>query len=215
MFAASTEILNISNSTIMNHYPSTILNLIKNFSRLPGVGQKTAERLAMYILRAPRLEAEQLARSILETKAKIRLCSRCFALSERDCCNICSDPARVDGILCVVEAVADMAAIEKSGSFPGRYHILQGVLSPMDGVGPDDIRIRELLARIEKEKIGEVVLATSTNVEGESTAAYIAERLATYSIKVTRIASGVPMGGDLKYVDQVTLKKAMDTRYSV
>ena len=199
----------------MNHYPSSVLKLIKSFSRLPGIGEKTAERLAMHILRAPRREAEQLSNSIVEVKDKIRLCSICFGLSDTDICNICSDLARNPSILCVVEQPADMVAIEKSGSFTGLYHILEGVLSPMDGIGPDNIRIKELISRISQGEIKEVVLATGTNVEGEATAAYIAERIENYRIKVTRIASGVPIGGDLKYVDQVTLKKAMETRHAV
>jgi len=199
----------------MNHYPSSMLRLIKNISRLPGIGEKTAERLALHLLRAPRREAEELSRSLLELKDKIRLCSKCFGLSDSDLCNICSDQTRVSTILCVVEQPADMAAIEKSGSFPGLYHILSGVLSPMDGIGPDNIRIKELLSRIENNKIEEVVMATGTNVEGEATASYLAQRLKKYPVKVTRIASGVPMGGDLKYVDQVTLKIAMETRHAV
>ncbi len=199
----------------MSHYPSSILKLIENFSKLPGIGEKTAERLAMHVLRAPRSEAEQLSRSIKGIKEKIRLCSMCFAFSDADLCNICSDQKRTPSILCVVEQPPDMVAIEKSGSFAGLYHILQGVLSPMNGVGPDSVRIKELISRIAQGKIKEVILATSTNVEGEATAAYIAERLENYQVKVTRIASGVPMGGDLKYVDQVTLKRAMETRHAV
>ena len=199
----------------MNHYPSSILKLIKSLSRLPGIGEKTAERLAMHILRAPRREAEQLSSSIVEVKDKIRLCSICFGLSDTDICNICNNRTRTSSILCVVEQPADMVAIEKSGSFTGLYHILEGVLSPMDGIGPDNIRIKELISRIAQREIKEVVLATSTNLEGETTAAYIAERIENYPIKVTRIASGVPIGGDLKYVDQVTLKKAMETRHAV
>jgi recombination protein RecR len=199
----------------MNHYPSSILKLIKSLSRLPGIGEKTAERLAMHILRAPRREAEQLSSSIVEVKDKIRLCSICFGLSDTGICNICGDRTRTSSILCVVEQPADMVAIEKSGAFTGLYHILEGVLSPMDGIGPDNIRIKELISRISQGEITEVVLATSTNVEGEATAAYIAERLENYRIKVTRIATGVPIGGDLKYVDQVTLKKAMETRHAV
>jgi len=196
----------------MSYYPSSILNLIKNISRLPGIGEKTAERLAMHILHSPRKEAEQLSRSILETKDKIRLCSMCFGLSDGEVCNVCKDRTRDDAILCVVEQPADMVSIEKSGSFQGLYHILSGVLSPMNGVGPDDIRIKELISRIKEGNVKEVVLATSTSVEGEATAAYIADQIENYPVKVTRIASGIPMGGDLKYVDQVTLKRAMETR---
>jgi len=199
----------------MSYYPDSLLKLIKNLSKLPGIGEKTAERLAMHILRASRKEAEQLSHSIIEIKEKVKLCSMCFALSDTDVCNICSDPGRTPSILCVVEQPADMVAIEKSGSFKGLYHILEGALSPMDGIGPDDIRIKELIMRIARDKTKEVVLATSTNIEGETTAGYIAEQLKNHPVKVTRIASGVPIGGDLKYVDQVTLKKAMETRHAV
>lgn len=199
----------------MSYYPESIRKLIKNLSKLPGIGEKTADRLAMYILRAPRREADHLVHSIMEVKEKIRLCAMCFSLSDAEICNICRDRNRNFSILCVVEQPADMVAIEKSGGFTGLYHILEGVLSPMDGVGPDNIRVKELISRIAQGKIQEVVLATSTNIEGESTAAYIAERLGIYPVKVTRIASGVPMGGDLKYVDQVTLKTAMNSRHPI
>lgn len=197
----------------MGYYPASIQNLIKNIARLPGIGEKTAERLAMHLLRVPRHEAEQLAQSILRIKEKVKFCTKCFALSDNDLCALCCDPARNLQILCVVEQPADMIAIEKSGAFHGLYHILSGALSPMNGIGPENIRIRELISRIEKDQVIEVVLATSTSVEGEATASYIAQLLEKYQVKITRIASGVPMGGDLKYVDQVTLKKAMDTRH--
>jgi recombination protein RecR len=199
----------------MYHYPASIRKLIKSLAKLPGIGEKTAERLAMYILRAPRLETDQLAHSILDIKDKIRLCAMCFALSDSDVCHLCSDATRNTEVLCVVEQPADMASIEKSGAYNGRYHTLGGALSPMDGIGPDDIRIKELLERLKSGEIKEIILATGTNVEGEATAAYVAGRLEVYPVKVTRIASGVPMGGDLKYVDQVTLKRAMDSRHAV
>lgn len=199
----------------MIHYPVSILNLIKHISRLPGIGEKTAERLALHILRSPRKDAQDLAHSIVAVKDKVRLCSKCYGLSDGDLCKICSDPTRDPSLLCVVEQPADMVAVEKSGAFRGLYHILSGVLSPMDGIGPDDIRINELVTKIEDHQVKEVVLATSTSVEGESTAVFIAQRLEKYSLKVTRIASGVPIGGDLKYVDQVTLKRAMETRHDV
>jgi len=172
----------------MSYYPESIRKLIKNLSKLPGIGEKTADRLAMHILRAPRREADHLAHSIMEVKEKIRLCTMCFSLSDAEICNICRDRNRNSSILCVVEQPADMVAIEKSGAFTGLYHILEGVLSPMDGVGPDNIRIKELISRIAQGKIQEVVLATSTNIEGESTADYIAQRLGNYPVKVTRIA---------------------------
>ncbi|RPH47812.1 MAG: recombination protein RecR [Desulfobacteraceae bacterium] len=197
------------------HYPQSILNLIKNLAKLPGVGEKTAERLAMHILRSPRQEAEQLAACILDIRQKVRICSVCFALSETETCHVCSDPSRNISLLCVVEQPADMVAIEKSGSFKGLYHVLSGVLSPMNGVGPDNIRIRELIERTREGDIKEIIIATGTNVEGEATASYIAQCILKYPVKVTRIASGVPIGGDLKYVDQVTLRRAMETRHAV
>lgn len=199
----------------MSYYPLSIQALIKNISKLPGIGEKTAERLAVHILAAPRQEAEQLAQSILNVKIKVRYCTKCFALSDADLCALCADPARNPSLLCVVEQPADMVAIEKSGAFRGMYHILCGALSPMNGIGPENIRIRELINRVETDQVQEVVLATSTTVEGEATASFIAQRLQKLAIKVTRIASGVPMGGDLKYVDQVTLKRAMETRHVV
>ena len=197
----------------MSHYPPSIINLIKSIAKLPGIGEKTAERLAMHILRSPRKEVEQLAKYIMDAKEKVRLCKLCHGLSDEDICKICSDPTRDPSLICVVEQPADMVAMEKSGAFIGRYHILSGVLSPMNGVGPEDIRLGELIAKIEPDQIKEVVIATSTTVEGEATASYIAERLGKFSVKVTRIASGVPIGGDLKYVDQVTLRKAMESRH--
>ena len=199
----------------MSYYPASIQNLIKHISRLPGIGEKTAERLALHILRGSRQEAEQLANSILNIKDRVKLCSRCFALSDGDICGLCSDPARDPLFLCVVEQPADMVAVEKSGAFRGMYHILSGALSPMNGIGPEDIRIRELITRVEKDQVKEVLLATGTNVEGEATASYIAQILEKYHIQVTRIASGVPMGGDLKYVDQVTLRRALETRHAI
>jgi recombination protein RecR len=199
----------------MYHYPSSIINVIKQLSKLPGIGEKTAERLAMYILKMSYADAEQLSQSILTLKKRIKICSMCFALSDNETCSICSDPARDATLLCVVEQPADMASIEKSNAYKGRYHVLQGALSPMNGIGPDDIQINELILRVKEGTIKEVILATGTNLEGESTASYIADLLKGYPVKVTRIASGVPIGGDLKYVDQVTLKRAMDTRHAV
>ncbi len=199
----------------MHYYPLSIRNLIKNITKLPGIGQKTAERLAMHILHAPRREAELLAASILDVKNKVKKCSLCFALSDDGICNICGNPARNLGLLCIVEKVADMVAIEKSGSFKGLYHILGGILSPMDGIGPENIRIGELVNRVGQAEIKEVVIATSTSVEGDATASYLAQLLQKYQIKVTRIASGVPIGGELKYVDQVTMKRAMETRHTL
>ena len=169
----------------------------------------------MYILRSSRSDAEQLARSIGELKDKVRLCSICFSLSEAELCGICRNPSRDERLLCVVEQPADMVSIEKSGAYNGRYHVLQGALSPMDGIGPDAIRTKELIARIAAGGIQEVILATGTHVEGEATASYLLGLLEKFPVKVTRIASGVPIGGDLKYIDQVTLKRAMETRHAL
>jgi len=164
-------------------------------------------------LHAPNHEAATLAADIIELKSSVRLCSVCFALSDKEKCRICADPQRDSNIICVVENPTDMAAIEKSNAFSGTYHILGGVLSPMDGIGPDDIRIRELFLRADPARVKEIILATKTNVEGEATASFILDKLKDKKIKLTRIASGIPMGGDLQYVDQLTMEKAMEKRY--
>ena len=197
----------------MNYYPASIRNLIRQIAKLPGIGEKTAERLALHLLKTPPHSAQQLAQSILEVKERTRSCARCHAWSDETVCHICQDMSRHIGQLCVVEQPADMVALEKSGAYHGVYHILGGVLSPMNGIGPDDIRIADLFRRLREESLQEVVIATGTNVEGEATAAYLVDQLQSFPVKVTRIASGVPMGGDLKYVDQVTLKRAMETRH--
>ncbi len=197
----------------MNHYPEPILRLINSLSTLPGIGKKTAERLALHILHAPDNQASTLAANIVELKKSVKFCQICFSLSDKDICRICSDPLRDQSIICVVENPTDMAAIEKSNAFSGTYHILGGALSPMDGICPNDIRIHELLKRADCDKIKEIILATKTNVEGEATASYILEKLKPKKIKITRIASGIPMGGDLQYIDQLTMKKALEKRY--
>ncbi len=196
----------------MNHYPEAIVKLIRHLCRLPGIGEKTAERFAMYLLTAPEGEVAELAKSIADLKKQVKICNTCFCLSDASQCRICRDPARNHSLVCVVESPADMAAIEKSGAYPGIYHVLQGLLSPMDGIGPDELRMRELIERAASGKVSEIVIATSTSVEGEATADYITRALKSYPVKVTRIASGVPMGGELKYIDQVTLKKALEAR---
>ncbi len=199
----------------MSIYPAPIRQLIKSMARLPGIGEKTAERLALHLLYTADQYVEELGRSILDVKRSVRLCSRCFSLADGDLCTICSNPARDASVVCVVEQPGDMVALEKSGAFNGHYHVLSGVLSPMNGVGPDDLRIRELLQKVAAGGVREIVLATGTSVEGEATAAYIAGQLESRPVTVTRIAAGVPMGGDLKYVDQVTLKKAMESRRAI
>ncbi len=199
----------------MIQYPASITRLIRNLSKLPGIGEKSAERLAMHLLQANTRQVRELADSLRELKEKARLCSRCFALSDEPVCRICSDPARDPSVVCVVEHPVDMVAIEKTAAFNGHYHVLQGLLSPMDGIGPEDIRIKELIDRVAKGPAKEIIIATGTNVEGEATADYIHEQLSGRGVKITRIASGVPMGGELKFVDPVTLKKALEGRHAV
>jgi recombination protein RecR len=199
----------------MEFYPQSLVSLIKHLSKLPGIGEKTAARLALYILRSSDEDAKALSRNILEVKEKIRFCSKCFGLCETDPCKICLNRSRDHTILCVVEQPNDLVALEKSGAFKGLYHVLHGTLSPMSGIGPDDLRIKELIERIKLDEIKEVALATNTNVEGEATASYLAQVLKGYPVRVTRIATGVPVGGDLKYLDEITLRRAMERRESM
>ena len=199
----------------MEFYPQSLVSLIKHLSKLPGIGEKTAARLALYILRSSDEDAKALSRNILEVKEKIRFCSKCFGLCETDPCKICLNRSRDHTILCVVEQPNDLVALEKSGAFKGLYHVLHGTLSPMSGIGPDDLRIKELIDRIKLDEIKEVALATNTNVEGEATASYLAQVLKGYPVRVTRIATGVPVGGDLKYLDEITLRRAMERRESM
>ena len=198
----------------MEFYPSSLVRLIKHLSKLPGIGEKTATRLALHILRSSDKNARALCESILEVKDKIRFCSICFGLSETGSCSICLNSNRDRTIVCVVEQPSDLAALEKSGAFKGVYHVLHGALSPMNGIGPDDLRIKELVERVTEGEVKEVALATNTNVEGEATASYLAQLLKGYPVRVTRIATGVPVGGDLKYLDEVTLRRAMERRES-
>ena len=198
----------------MEIYPPSLGRLIEQFSKFPGIGKKSAERLALYVLRSPKDLAQELAHSLLEVKEKIKFCSVCFNLTDRDPCPICTDQRRANGIICVVEGPGDQLAIEKSGAFKGRYHILQGVLSPLDGVGIEDIRMAELMSRLRKENIKEVILAINPTVEGEATVSYLADLLKGKNLTVTRIALGIPLGGDLKYIDSMTLKRSMDNRAS-
>jgi recombination protein RecR len=192
-----------------------IQRLILRLARLPGIGEKTATRLAFHILRAPEGQARELAQAILEVRDKIRLCSICCTLTEDDPCVICGDGRRDASTLCVVAQAADLLAIERSGQYRGRYHVLGGLLSPLDGIGPDDLRIGELIRRLAPEGTLEVILATSPNVEGEATAMYLAKLIKPLGVKVTRIASGVPIGGELEYVDQVTLVRALEGRREI
>jgi recombination protein RecR len=193
-------------------YAQPISRLIQELTKLPGVGEKTAFRLAIHVLRASKEDAESLARAILEVKEKIRLCSQCFNLTDQDPCRICQDPKRNGEVICVVSGPEDLMALEKSGSFRGLYHVLHGVLSPLEGVGPKDLRVRELLSRLQGGKVKEVIVATNPSAEGEATAQYLSQIIKPLSIRVTRIARGVPMGGDLQYIDAITLSKSLENR---
>jgi recombination protein RecR len=194
-----------------------IARLIPRLSRLPGIGEKSATRLAFHILRAPEAHARELAQAILEVREKVRLCSVCCNLTEADPCELCASARRDPRTVCVVGQPTDLIAIERGGSYRGRYHVLHGVLSPLDGIGPEDLRIAELVRRLQpsEDPITEIILATSPNVEGEATAMYLARLIKPLGVKVTRIASGVPIGGELEYVDQVTLTRALDGRREV
>lgn len=199
----------------MNIYPPPLKKLIKHLSRLPGIGQKSATRIALYILNTKKELAEDLSSSLLEVKEKIKFCPICFNFTDDEPCSICRDTSRSGNLLCVVEGPGDQLAIEESGIFKGRYHVLHGVLSPLDGIGPEDLKIAELLSRFENEEIDEVVLALNPSTQGEATSSYLSDLLLQKGIKVTRIALGVPVGGDLKYMDYMTLKHSFDSRTRV
>lgn len=192
-----------------------VATLVRELSRLPGIGEKTAQRLAFHILKLPKVEAESLARSIVDVKEKVKICSRCFNITEEDPCQICRDSNRNEKQLCVVEEPHDLLAIEKTGAFKGKYHVLQGSLSPLDGRGPDDIRVRELLDRLKGNNVDEVIIATNPNNDGEATAHYLTKVTKSLGIKVTKIAQGIPMGGDLEYADHVTIGKAIEGRREI
>jgi recombination protein RecR len=193
-------------------YEGPIQDLIEELGRLPGVGPKSAQRLAFHLLTVERADADRLARAITAVKEKVRFCERCFNVSELEECRICRDARRDPTVLCVVEEPRDLMAIEKTGEFRGRYHVLGGAISPIDGVGPDQLRVRELVARLGTEEIAEVVIATNPNIEGEATASYLARMLKSMEIRASRIASGLPVGGDLEYADEVTLGRAFAGR---
>jgi recombination protein RecR len=190
-------------------------HLIEALTKLPGIGRKTASRLAFHILRSSPSVAQALARAILDVKEKIHLCSVCFNLTDEDPCRICQDENRNREVLCVVEGPNDLIAIENTGVFNGRYHVLHGTISPLDGVGPEDIKIRELMERLQREGVGEVILATNPTVEGGATALYLTELIKPLGVKVTRIAYGIPMGGEIEYSDGMTLSKALEGRREI
>jgi len=189
--------------------------LVVALGKLPGIGQKTATRLAFFILRQSPAEAEALAGAIRELREKTRFCSRCFHLTETDPCPLCTDPARDDRQLCVVEQPQDLLAVERSRSFRGRYHVLQGALSPLDGIGPEQLRIKELLVRLQDHSVEEVVVATNFSVEGEATALYLARLLQPLGLRVTRLAHGIPLGSDLEYIDEATVNRAVEGRREI
>jgi recombination protein RecR len=196
----------------MTRVAEPISQLIKRLARLPGIGEKTAARLALHILRASREEARELAESIIAVKEKITLCSQCYNLTDTDPCKMCEGGDRDRSLLCVVEEPGDLIALENSGEFKGLYHVLHGVISPLDGVTPDDIKIEELLKRLEGGQVKEVILATNPTTNGNATALYLSKLIRPLGIAVTRIAQGIPIGGDIEYTDEVTLKKAMEGR---
>lgn len=196
----------------MNHYGDTMSRLIAALSELPGVGVKTAQRLAFHIINMPEENVENLSKAIIEAKRNVKYCSVCCTLTDKEKCDICSDVRRDSKTIMVVEDPRDLAAYEKTKEYKGLYHVLHGAISPMLGVGPKDIKIKELLERLKSDDVEEVILATNPNIEGEATAIYISKLIKPLNIKVTRIANGVPVGGDLEYIDEVTLSRALEGR---
>ncbi|GLI35346.1 recombination mediator RecR [Desulforhabdus amnigena] len=196
----------------LNAYPPVLTQLIRRLSKLPGLGEKSATRIAMFLLQCPKEEAEAIAEGILQMRSQVHTCSRCFHFTDEELCSICRDPARDTGVICVVESTADLLAVEQSGAFKGRYHVLQGVLAPLDAIGPDDIRIKELLKRLDTENIKEIIIATNPSSEGEATAHYLVKLLKDRPLRISRIAYGIPMGGDLKYTDRITMERALKGR---
>ena len=195
----------------MDYYSSQISKLIEELSKLPGIGNKTAQRLAFHIINMPEEQVDRLAGSIRDAKHNVHYCKECFTLTDREICPICASPGRDHGVIMVVENPRDLAAYEKTGKFEGVYHVLHGAISPMLGIGPKDIKLKELMARLQKD-VKEVIIATNSSLEGETTAMYISKLIKPTGIKVTRIASGVPVGGDLEYIDEVTLLRALEGR---
>ena len=196
----------------MAFYAPPIARLLEELERLPGIGPKSAQRLAYHILRGDAEAASRLAEAIIEVKRSIRFCERCFNFAESELCEICADPTRDASVICVVEEPRDVVAVERTGEFRGTYHVLQGAISPIDGIGPEQLRVRELVDRISDGGVTEIILATDPNIEGETTALYVARLVKPLGLRVTRIASGLPVGGDLEYADEVTLGRALEAR---
>ena len=199
----------------MSGYSDTLGNLVDQLAKLPGIGRKSAQRLAFHILKQPEKEAQLLAEAILTAKAKIHYCSLCYNLTDKELCPICSNPERDQTVLCVVEDARDVIALERAHQFHGLYHVLHGAISPMDGVGPDQLKIKELLQRLQAHPAEEIIIATNTSIEGEATAMYLSNLLKPLGIKVTRIAQGLPVGGDIQYADEVTLARAFEGRWEI
>ncbi len=200
----------------MAYYPEPVARLIEALQRLPGIGPRTAQRLTFFLLKRPPEEVRELAESLLSVKSNITHCRRCFNVTDSDPCRICADPGRDASLLCIVEEPNDLLAMERTGEFRGRYHVLLGALSPLDGIGPEDLKVRELFQRLDGESVvEEIILATNPNVEGEATAIYLAKLLKPLGVRLTRIARGLPVGGDLEYADQVTLSKALEGRKEI
>lgn len=196
-------------------YAGPVQELIDELGRLPGVGPKSAQRLAFHLLKLPKDDALRLARAIAEVKERISFCQRCWNVAEGELCDLCDDPRRDPHVVCVVEEPRDIVAVEKTQEFRGRYHVLHGAINPIEGVGPDQLKVKELLHRLEPEAITEIILCTNPNIEGEATAMYLARLLKPLGVKVTRIASGLPVGGDLEYADELTLGRALEGRREV
>jgi len=193
-------------------FEGPIQDLVDELARLPGIGPKSAQRLAFYMVKAPPQDAHRLAEAIVAAKERVRFCRECFGVAEGDLCRICRDPGRDTSVICVVEESKDQAVIEKAGVVKGRYHVLGGAISPLEGIGPDDLRVQELLDRVGRDGVEEVILATNPNLEGNATAMYVAGLIKPLGIRVTRLASGLPVGGDLEYADEVTLGQALEGR---
>ncbi|MDH4207774.1 MAG: recombination mediator RecR [Anaerolineae bacterium] len=199
----------------MRSVPRSVERLIEELNRLPGIGPKTASRLTFYLLRSPRDQVQALARAIGELQETVVVCSSCFNIAETNPCSLCADTSRDHATICVVEEPLDMLAIERTGQYSGLYHVLHGAISPVEGVGPEDLKIAELISRLNAKPVDEVILATNPNLEGESTAMYISRQLTTAGVRVTRLAHGLPMGGDLEYADEVTLTRALEGRREI
>jgi len=193
-------------------YAQAVQALIDELGRLPGIGPKSAQRITFHLLKLPTEDAERLANAIITAKARVRFCEQCFNVSEDELCSICADPRRDQTVLCVVEEAKDIIAVERTGEFRGRYHVLMGAISPIDGVGPEQLKIRELLRRLGSDTVQEIILCTNPNVEGEATAMYLARLIKPLGLTVSRIASGLPVGGDLEYADELTLGRALEGR---